>query len=77
VIRKGGPLKGDHRDHAWFVAFASTDEPQIAVVVLVEHSGFGGAVAAPIAKNVLEAWFKLPKESGRVQAAEAAPTEGD
>lgn len=77
VIRKGGPLKGDHRDHAWFVAFASTDDPQIAVVVLVEHSGFGGAVAAPIARTVLEAWFKLPKESGRGRPLQPEPTEGD
>ena len=77
VVRKGGPLRGDHRDHAWFVAFASTTDPQIAVVVLVEHAGFGGAVAAPIAKNVLEAWFKLPKESGRVQAPQSESTEGD
>jgi cell division protein FtsI/penicillin-binding protein 2 len=45
--------------------------------VLVEHAGFGGAVAAPIAKNVLEAWFKLPKESGRVQAPQSESTEGD
>ena len=77
VVRKGGPLRGDHRDHGWFVAFASTTDPQIAVVVLVEHGGFGGAVAAPIAKNVLEAWFKLPKESGRVQAPQSESTEGD
>jgi penicillin-binding protein 2 len=77
VVRKGGPMKGDHRDHAWFVAFASAEDPQIAVVVLVEHAGFGGAVAAPIAKDVLEAWFKLPKQSGRVQPAQQEPTEGD
>ena len=43
------------KDHAWFVSFAPVDNPQIAVVVLVEHGGFGGFVAAPIAKQIYEA----------------------
>ena len=77
VVRNGGPSRGDHRDHAWFVGFAPADDPQIAVVVLVEHAGFGGAVAAPIAKNVLQAWFKLPREPRMAQAVEPEPAEGD
>jgi penicillin-binding protein 2 len=77
VVRKGGPPKGDHRDHAWFVAFAPATDPQIAVVVLVEHAGFGGAVAAPIAKTVLEAWFSPGKRPMPVQTAERQPAEGD
>jgi len=77
VVRKGGPQKGDHRDHAWFVAFAPAADPQIAVVVLVEHAGFGGAVAAPIAKNVLETWFSPGKRPGAVQTVERQPAEGD
>lgn len=47
------------RDHAWFVAFAPFEDPQIAMVVLVEHGGFGGAVAAPIAKKVMARYFSL------------------
>jgi penicillin-binding protein 2 len=77
VVRVGGPLRGDHRDHAWFVGFAPADDPQVAVVVLAEHSGFGGAVAAPIAKSVLEAWFKLPREPGTFQPIEPDMAEGD
>jgi penicillin-binding protein 2 len=50
------------RDHAWFAAFAPFDDPQIAVVVLVEHGGFGGAVAAPIAKKVIETYLKGPAQ---------------
>jgi len=46
-----------YRDHAWFVACAPMDRPQIAVAVLAEHSGHGGSIAAPIAKQVLEAFF--------------------
>ena len=42
---------------AWFVCFAPADNPQVAVAVVLEKqaNGFGGAVAAPIAKLVLQA----------------------
>ncbi len=45
------------RDHAWFVAFAPLEDPKIAIVVLVEHGGHGGATAAPLAKKIIEAYF--------------------
>ncbi|HXY92208.1 MAG TPA: penicillin-binding transpeptidase domain-containing protein [Acidimicrobiia bacterium] len=47
--------------HAWFIAFAPADNPRVAVSVLVENGGIvgdaatGGDLAAPIAKQVLEA----------------------
>ena len=41
------------RAHAWFVAFAPADAPRVAVAIVVEHGGYGGAVAAPIARRVL------------------------
>lgn len=47
-----------HRDHAWFVAFAPCDKPEVALSVLVEHGGHGGAAAAPIAKRAIEAYLK-------------------
>ncbi|HZU19588.1 MAG TPA: penicillin-binding protein 2 [Gaiellaceae bacterium] len=42
---------------AWFIFFAPADHPQVAGAVVVEHSlgGFGGAVAAPIAKQLVQA----------------------
>jgi peptidoglycan glycosyltransferase len=48
------------RNHAWFITFAPADQPRYAVAVLVEHGGAnteatGGRVAAPIARQVLEA----------------------
>ncbi len=47
----------DHIYTAWFDAFAPADNPQVAVVVVLEKQadGFGGVVAAPIAKQVIEA----------------------
>ncbi len=51
------PLK--FRDHAWFAAYAPFEDPRIAVAVLVEHGGYGGAAAAPIAKKVIAKYFNL------------------
>ncbi|HMS84345.1 MAG TPA: penicillin-binding protein 2 [Nitrospira sp.] len=47
------------RDHAWFVAFAPVESPKIAVAVIAEHMGHGGAAAAPLAKEVIEVYMKL------------------
>ncbi len=45
------------RDHALFVAFAPAEAPRIAVAVVVENGGSGGAVAAPVARRVMDAWL--------------------
>lgn len=49
----------EDRDDAWYVAFAPADKPELAVAVLVEHGGHGGATAAPIAVKISERWFEL------------------
>jgi penicillin-binding protein 2 len=50
-------LPEQFRDHAWFVAFAPFEKPEIALSVLVEHGGHGGGAAAPIAKQAIEAYI--------------------
>ena len=45
------------RDHALFVAFAPVEDPRIAVAVIVENGGHGGSVAAPIARQVMDAYL--------------------
>ena len=64
VASRGGPLPLSERfrDHAWFVAFAPDENPEIALAVLVEHGGHGGTTAAPIAKTAIEAYMK-PKQA--------------
>ena len=47
------------RDHAWFAAFAPAEDPEIVVVVLNEHSGFGSSKAAPTASAVVRRWLEL------------------
>lgn len=58
VGKKKGVVAERFMDHAWFVAFAPVDNPEIALAVFVEHGGGGGATAAPIAKRAIEAYFK-------------------
>ena len=67
VEMKGGYVKTEQlayfsRDHAWFVSYAPAQNPQIAVVVLVEHGGHGGDAAAPLAKKVIEKYVTIQKQ---------------
>lgn len=50
-------LQERQRDHALYIAFAPADAPQIALAVIVENAGFGGAQAAPIARRVFDYWL--------------------
>ena len=61
-----------HRDHALFIAFAPADQPRIALAVLVENGGHGGATAAPIARKVLDYYFlgKIPQPLPEVHEEE-------
>jgi penicillin-binding protein 2 len=67
------------RDHAWFAAYAPADDPEIVVVVLNEHSGFGASNAAPTAAALVRKWLELREEDARARdganrPAEAPPT---
>ena len=53
-----------NRKHAWFIAFAPADAPEIALSVLVENGGGGSSVAAPIAREVIDAYL-LPQLAAR------------
>lgn len=48
---------GGAKDHAWFDSFAPAYKPEIAVLALIENSGFGSANAAPAVKGVYEAYL--------------------
>jgi len=45
------------QDHAWFVGYGPAKRPRLAVAAFVEHGGFGGAEAAPVARKVFEAYY--------------------
>lgn len=56
---KKGEVPYEFRDHAWFVAFAPSENPQIAISVIIEHGGHGGSTAAPIAREIIKKYFQL------------------
>ncbi len=61
-----------HRDHALFVAFAPADDPRIVVSVMVENGESGSGVAAPVVRQIMDAW--LLDESGRLKSEFAPAT---
>ncbi|MDD4004767.1 MAG: penicillin-binding protein 2 [Elusimicrobiaceae bacterium] len=60
--------RGD--ENAWFVAFARRDgkAPDIAVAVMVQHGKHGSSAAAPIARNVIRAYYRLDEKKNRADA---------
>ncbi len=61
------------RDHAWFIAYAPAENPQIALAVLVENGGHGGTTAAPIARKVMDYYLlgKVPKPLTKADVRES------
>ena len=51
-----------HRDHALFISFAPADQPEIAVAVIVENGGGGSSTAAPVAREVIDAFMELKQQ---------------
>lgn len=55
---KTGTVENPHgKDHSMFIAFAPLNDPQIALSVIVENSGFGSSWAAPIATLLIEKYL--------------------
>jgi penicillin-binding protein 2 len=54
------------RDHAWFAAFAPAEKPEIVVVVLNEHGGWGAEAAAPPAGKIIRAYFDLKAQDAHM-----------
>lgn len=64
VCGKTGTAQNPHgEDHAWFVCFAPMENPQIAMCVMIENAGAGGAFSAPIAKKIIEQYFHVGEKS--------------
>ena len=74
VAGKTGTAQNAHgEDHAWFLTMAPVENPKIVIVVLVEHAGHGGKVAAPIAREILEVYLDSvgPDLDSEIAAAQA------
>ena len=58
ACKTGTAEVGEESAHAWFTAFAPIDNPEISVTVFLEEGGEGSQEAAPIAREILEEYFK-------------------
>ena len=53
-----GKDTGRNKDHSWFVSYAPAYKPEIAMVALIENSGFGGHHAAPAVRGVYDVYYR-------------------
>jgi penicillin-binding protein 2 len=54
---KANEVPSEYKDHAWFVALATVENPVLAIAVLVENGGHGGSAAAPIAAELIKTYL--------------------
>ena len=69
-----GKDTGKNKDHAWFVSYAPAYKPEIAMIALIENSGFGGRNAAPAVRKVYDVYYRKTRHEeppGTVPVAKA------
>jgi len=62
----------EFEDHSWFVGFASRDNPEISVVVFIEHGGTGGVAAAPLAREIFKAYYEIHRGDAKTAEPQRA-----
>ena len=74
-----GKDTGKNKDHAWFVSYAPAYKPEIAMVALIENSGFGGSHAAPAVRGVYDVYYRKTRHEeppgAATQIAKKQPTD--
>jgi penicillin-binding protein 2 len=74
--RTGKPAEQADEDflpHSFFVGFAPAEDPQVSILVLVEHGESGGRYAAPIARDILEFYHKTIEPLDRISESVHTP----
>ncbi len=56
---RGWCIPGAFPTHSWTMLYAPYEDPEVSVIVFVYHGGEGSRTAAPIAGNILRAYFDL------------------
>lgn len=54
-------------DHAWMVAYAPAENPELAVAVIVENGGGGGTNSVPIAREIFKKYFNIYEETDNIE----------
>jgi penicillin-binding protein 2 len=71
--KTGTAESGQRNPHAWFAGYAPVQSPEIAIAVIVEHSGEGSTYAAPLFRKVLEAYFDIEPTSTATPSPTSTP----
>jgi penicillin-binding protein 2 len=69
-----GKDTGKNKDHSWFVSYAPAYKPEIAIIGLIENSGFGGSHAAPAVRRVYDAYYRKTRNEEPPGAVPVAKT---
>lgn len=64
-----GKDTGKNKDHSWFVTYAPAYKPEVAMVALIENSGFGGRHAAPAIRGVYDVYYRKTRHEDPPGAA--------
>jgi penicillin-binding protein 2 len=54
---------GKNKDHSWFISYAPSSKPEIALVALIENSGFGGTHAAPAVRGIYDVYYRKTRNA--------------
>ena len=66
-------LKEEHRDNALFVAFAPYEDPKAVVTLILENAGGGSTQAAPVVRQILDAYLVEPKPETEFVPSQPTP----
>jgi penicillin-binding protein 2 len=65
---------GKNKDHSWFVSYAPAYKPEVAMVALIENSGFGNMHAAPAVRRVYDVYYRKTRNEEPPGALPVAKT---
>ena len=69
VAGKTGTAQNSHGDdHALYAAYAPADNPEIAVVAIIEQGGHGNSAAGPVVREVMDAYFTKGTEVKQIES---------
>ena len=66
-LKRAGKAHRRFADNAWFVGYAPRRNPEIVVAVLVEHGEHGSTAAAPIARDIIRAYYDKKSQREKKQ----------
>ena len=71
-----GATARKYLDHAWFVAYAPSENPQLAIAVIIEHGEHGSSAAAPVARELIKTYLEGAPSAPVVAAGAGEPGNG-